>query len=127
MASACASMTAAVGLCRTKLQLLQPIAGVLATPLFSAWAGGANALPTMTNAATTPPKRMRFMLTFHCVRPMNRTGAPAGSQDRCSGLCGYVVYTISRDPVDIDSCRRSPRPDERPYSEGLRTTHHLGR
>ena len=35
MASACASMSAAVGSCRMKLQLLQPSAGVSPTPLAS--------------------------------------------------------------------------------------------
>src|SRR5690349_5489202 len=41
MAAASASMFAAFGPCRRKLQLLQPRAGVRPTPLFSACAAGA--------------------------------------------------------------------------------------
>src|SRR5690349_1584591 len=41
MAAASASMFVAFGPCRRKLQLLQPMAGVRPTPLFSACAAGA--------------------------------------------------------------------------------------
>jgi hypothetical protein len=49
-ASACASILAAVGALRTKLQLLQPIGGVAARPLSSALAAGASA--NTANAAS---------------------------------------------------------------------------
>ncbi len=49
IARAWASMSAAVGSCRMKLQLLQPSAGVSPTPLSSACAAGAAA-----TAATRP-------------------------------------------------------------------------
>ncbi len=55
MASACALIFASLGQRRTKLQLLQPIAGRMDSPLFEATAGGAVATPVAT--AVTAPVR----------------------------------------------------------------------
>src|SRR5881394_2246385 len=51
MALACALILAAVGVRRTKLQLLQPIAGLIDNPLLEAWASGADRTPATTPAA----------------------------------------------------------------------------
>src|SRR5437016_4997085 len=58
IASACASILAAVGFLRMKLQLLQPSAGVRPTPLFSAWAEGA--LTNATPARASRPAEARL-------------------------------------------------------------------
>src|ERR1700685_1903538 len=53
IASACASILAAVGSCRMKLQLLQPSAGVSPTPLACAFAVGRPAAPGAAPTAMT--------------------------------------------------------------------------
>src|SRR5690242_20576874 len=66
-ASACALITASVGLRRTKLQLLQPMAGLSDRPLVAATAGGAagTTSPSPPSAAAATPVRSLRRMSVH--------------------------------------------------------------
>ena len=80
IASACAITLAAVGLRRTKLQVLQPIAGRIDSPLFNAWASGAAAsTPATTPAAPVDSAASTIDNRFS----RGRTGPPHRSLTPC--------------------------------------------
>src|SRR2546423_298181 len=76
IASACASMFVAVGPCRMKLQLLQPIKGVRPTPLSCAWAAG---ISTSTASGTVRTTAVRAFVSL-----------------RIGGLPGGIEQTSTR-------------------------------
>src|ERR1700678_3240370 len=79
-------MSASVGSCRMKLQLLHPIAGVSPTPLASALAGAAGPAVTVVTAiraanGTVTRRAVRIRIhrrmlitTTHCRTTANRSG-----------------------------------------------------
>jgi hypothetical protein len=82
IASACALIVASVGLRRTKLQLLQPIAGVRDSPLFEAWASGAARTPT---TVPTTPTDTAVSPTMNRRVSRGRIGPPLAQVRRSPG------------------------------------------
>src|SRR5690349_3411871 len=86
MAFACARILSAVGVRRTKLQLLQPIAGVFDSPLFDAWAGWVRALtPIAAPATASAAKAARTGIPRFSDR---RIGPPASQRPDATGPGG---------------------------------------
>ena len=73
IASACASMSAAVGLCRRKLRLLNPRMGVRPKPLSSARAAPAGPATTPTGRTSIAATRTRVNLVMRTSSLSNRT------------------------------------------------------
>src|SRR5256885_13259189 len=86
---------AAVGLRRTKLQVLQPIAGRMDSPLFNALAAGAEA----RTPATTPAAPIDSAETTIDIRfSRGRTGPPHRSSHPAAGSRGWDERWDARRP-----------------------------
>src|SRR3954465_3225244 len=85
IASACALIAASVGVRRTKLQLLQPIAGLVDSPLSDAFAGCApSMLATVNTVATDTTVSAASVRILQCGRilsPSSAVRSPARGGD----------------------------------------------